>query len=58
MPDDVLERTLGPDVASTIDPFDRVQLAEVLRICRGARTLSDAGRTLFAVLARAPRGAE
>jgi transcriptional regulatory protein RtcR len=56
MPDDVLERTLGPDVASTIDPFDRVQLAEVLRICRGARTLSDAGRTLFAV-SRARRAA-
>jgi transcriptional regulatory protein RtcR len=30
-----------------IDPFDRVQLAEVIRICRASRTLSEAGRTLF-----------
>ena len=55
-PDDLLERTLGPEAAAAIDPFDRVQLAEVLRICRGARTLSDAGRTLFAV-SRARRAA-
>jgi transcriptional regulatory protein RtcR len=35
--------------AAEVDPFDRVQLEEVLRVCRGARSLSDAGRTLFAV---------
>ncbi|HVQ10127.1 MAG TPA: hypothetical protein VMS43_17010 [Allosphingosinicella sp.] len=28
--------------------FDRVQLAETIRICRGSRSLSEAGRTLFA----------
>ena len=32
-----------------LDPFDRAQLAEVVRVCRGSRTLSAAGRTLFAV---------
>lgn len=32
-----------------IDLFDRVQLTEVIRVCRTARSLSDAGRTLFAV---------
>ena len=30
-----------------IDPFDRVQLEEVVRTCRRSRTLSEAGRTLF-----------
>ena len=35
--------------AAEVDPFDRVQLEEVLRVCRSARSLSDAGRTLFAV---------
>jgi transcriptional regulatory protein RtcR len=32
-----------------LDLFDRVQLAEVIRVCRRSRTLSDAGRALFAV---------
>jgi transcriptional regulatory protein RtcR len=34
--------------ARELDPFDRVQLAEVIRVCRGSRSLSDAGRKLFA----------
>ena len=34
-------------VLAEIDPFDRVQLAYVIRICRNARNLSEAGRTLF-----------
>lgn len=32
-----------------LDRFDRVQLAEVVRVCRQARTVSDAARQLFAV---------
>ncbi len=35
--------------ADQIDPFDRVQLAEVIRTCRSSTGLSDAGRRLFAV---------
>ncbi|MFT3913441.1 MAG: RNA repair transcriptional activator RtcR [Anaeromyxobacteraceae bacterium] len=35
--------------AEDLDPFDRVQLEEVLRVCRAARSLSEAGRMLFAV---------
>ncbi len=35
--------------AETIDPFDRVQVAEVIRICRQSPTASAAGRMLFAV---------
>jgi transcriptional regulatory protein RtcR len=34
--------------AAELDPFDRVQLAEVIRVCRGSRSLSEAGRKLFA----------
>jgi transcriptional regulatory protein RtcR len=34
---------------SKLDAFDRAQLQEVVRICRGAKSLSDAGRKLFSV---------
>ena len=46
--DDPLRDILGAR-ASTLDRFDHVQLAEVIRVCRASRTLSEAGRTLFAV---------
>ena len=46
---DGLDALLTADALAAIDPFDRVQLAEVVRVCRRARTLSDAGRRLFAV---------
>jgi transcriptional regulatory protein RtcR len=45
--DDPLEGLLG-EAAAPIDPFDRVQLLETIRICRASRSLSEAGRTLFA----------
>jgi transcriptional regulatory protein RtcR len=45
----LLHAVLGEETAAGLDCFDRVQLAEVLRICRGAATLSEAGRKLFAV---------
>jgi sigma54-dependent transcription regulator len=32
-----------------IDPFDRVQLDYVLKVCHSSKTLSDAGRKLFSV---------
>jgi len=44
----LVEEVLGARAAE-VDPFDRVQLEEVLRVCRGARSLSEAGRALFAV---------
>lgn len=37
------------DAASDVDPFDLVQLAEVIRTCRKSSSLSAAGRALFAV---------
>jgi transcriptional regulatory protein RtcR len=44
----MLADVLGADALDTIDPFDRVQLAETIRVCRTSRSLSEAGRTLFA----------
>ncbi len=46
--DDMLTTILSPEALADIDPFDRVQLAETVRICRASRSLSEAGRTLFA----------
>ncbi len=46
---DVLALVLSSDAIADIDPFDRVQLAEVVRVCRESRSLSEAGRILFAV---------
>lgn len=43
-----LEALLGERVA-TLDRFDRVQLEEVVRVCAKSKSLSQAGRELFAV---------
>ncbi len=45
--DAVLE-VLGEARAEALDRFDRAQLAEVIRVCQKARSLSEAGRLLFA----------
>lgn len=45
--DDVLESLLGPEGVEELDLFDKVQLAEVVRVCKKAPSLSVAGRTLF-----------
>lgn len=44
---DLLTEVLAPERLAEIDPFDRVQLAETIRICRMSRSLSEAGRALF-----------
>lgn len=46
--DDVLAAALTPDQIGGLDRFDRVQLADVLAVCRASRSISDAGRQLFA----------
>lgn len=46
--EDHLAELLGPNVLGEIDLFDRVQLAEVIRVCRREPTVSAAGRALFA----------
>jgi transcriptional regulatory protein RtcR len=43
-----LERLLGAERLAEVDRFDRVQLAEVVRVCQASANLSEAGRELFA----------
>lgn len=43
-----LSRVLTPDAIAGLDLFDQLQLESVLRVCRESRSLSDAGRKLFA----------
>jgi transcriptional regulatory protein RtcR len=45
---DGLETALSADQLAAVDPFDRVQLAYVVSVCRQSRSLSEAGRRLFA----------
>jgi transcriptional regulatory protein RtcR len=45
---DRVGRVLGAEAAAALDRFDRVQLEDVLAVCAGAKSLSDAGRVLFA----------
>lgn len=45
---DDLESLLGAEKAASLDLFDRIQLAAVVNVCRRSRSLSDAGRRLFA----------
>jgi transcriptional regulatory protein RtcR len=40
---------LEPSQLEAIDLFDRMQLIEVVRVCRASATISEAGRTLFQV---------
>lgn len=49
MPQDPSESLVGRVLPGVpLDRFDAVQLADVLRVCKEARTLSEAGRVLFA----------
>lgn len=45
---DELGTLLAGDALKALDPFDRVQLAFVVETCRASRSLSEAGRKLFA----------
>lgn len=45
---DNLAVLLTSEQLAALDPFDRVQLAYVVNVCRQCRNLSEAGRTLFA----------
>jgi len=50
-----LVELLGADRVAALDRFDRVQLADVVAACRAARSLSEAGRELFAASLAAKR---
>ena len=43
----LLRTHVAADILANIDQFDRVQLAEVIRVCQTCKSLADAGRTLF-----------
>ena len=45
----LLTTVFSPEQIESIDVFDRFQLTGVLSVCRTAKSLSDAGRRLFAV---------
>jgi transcriptional regulatory protein RtcR len=45
---DVCAVALGAERAKELDRFDRVQLADVLGVCARSRSMSEAGRALFA----------
>ncbi|QSQ14398.1 RNA repair transcriptional activator RtcR [Myxococcus landrumensis] len=46
-PGDKVAEVMGEELAQELDRFDRVQLADVLGVCQGVRSLSEAGRVLF-----------
>jgi len=46
--DELLAEVLPGPALDGLDRFDRAQLAEVVRVCREARSLAAAGRMLFA----------
>jgi transcriptional regulatory protein RtcR len=47
-----LARVLGPERLAALDRFDRVQLADVVRVCAASGSLSEAGRELFSASRR------
>jgi transcriptional regulatory protein RtcR len=47
-----LQHVLTADRLASLDLFDQAQLATVVRVCRESKSLSEAGRTLFAVSRR------
>jgi len=46
--EDLCSRILGESRSGELDRFDRVQLSDVLTVCRRSRSISEAGRELFA----------
>jgi transcriptional regulatory protein RtcR len=46
--ENLLQETLGSDAVQRLDLFDRMQLANVIEIVSTSRSLSEAGRALFA----------
>lgn len=50
--DEALRQVMSNEQLDKLDLFDRVQLAEVVRVCMNSRSLSEAGRVLFAASRR------
>ena len=45
----LLNEVIGADNAEQLDRFEKSQLADVLKVCRKSKSLSEAGRKVFAV---------
>lgn len=48
-PTSLIAEVLNPEQITALDLFDRAQLETVLTVCHNSKSLSDAGRRLFAV---------
>lgn len=44
---DLVAEVLSPEQLMDLDLFDRLQLNEVIKVCRNSRSLAEAGRVLF-----------
>lgn len=44
----MMETLLSRETVEQLEPLEKVQLTEALRICAASRTMADAGRRLFA----------
>lgn len=44
-----LEAVMTPQAVAQLDLFDALQLRSVIQVCRGCKSMSDAGRKLYAV---------
>ncbi|MBT8366396.1 MAG: hypothetical protein KJP23_16990 [Deltaproteobacteria bacterium] len=45
----ILNEVLGADKTEKLDRFEKVQLADVLKVCKESKNMSEAGRKGFAV---------
>ncbi|MDJ0831245.1 MAG: RNA repair transcriptional activator RtcR [Desulfobacterales bacterium] len=45
----LLNELIGADRAEKLDRFERVQLTDVLKVCKESKSMSEAGRKVFAV---------
>ena len=45
----MIQEIIGPDRTGELDRFEKVQLADVLKVCQDSNSLSEAGRKVFAI---------
>jgi transcriptional regulatory protein RtcR len=45
----LLNEVIGADKSEQLDRFEKIQLADVLKVCRESKSMSEAGRKIFAV---------
>lgn len=45
----LLNEVIGSEKAEHLDRFEKVQLADVLKVCKASKSMSEAGRKVFAV---------